>query len=43
MDWLLTTSHEMRIWFVKGLAYSDVDGDLLDRSVSRDPDNPLTR
>jgi hypothetical protein len=43
MDWVLTTSQEMRIWFVRGLAESDGDVDLRDRSVSRDPANPLTR
>jgi hypothetical protein len=43
MDWVLTTSQEMRIWFVRGLADSDGDVDLRDRSVSRDPANPLTR
>lgn len=34
MDWVLTAPEEMRIWFVRGLADSDGDVDVRDRSVS---------
>ena len=34
MEWVLTAPEEMRIWFLRGLADSDGDVDLRDRSVS---------